>query len=159
VRTGVHGEGGAGERSVGRGNDWIETISAWYGVRMKLAELSEPIISAALKVHSSLGPGLLERAYHACLAYELRSAGHTIAAEVPVPLVYKGVNVELGYRIDLLVNNTVAVEVKAVAQLLPVHRSQVLTQLKFSGLPLGLLFNFHELHLKDGIARFLNTPK
>jgi len=124
---------------------------------VKLNALSHAIIGAAMRVHTFLGPGLLERTYQVCLVHELRRRGLSVQAEVALPVFYEDLRVELGYRIDLVVERTVAVEVKAVAQLLPVHRSQVLTQLKFSRLPLGLLINFHEYHLKDGLARFVGA--
>lgn len=109
-----------------------------------------------MKVHSALGPGLLEGAYHACLAHELRQRGLSVVAQVPLPIHYQGVNIELGYRIDLLVEDTVVVELKAVAKLLPIHEAQLLSYIKLGNLPVGLLINFHALHLKDGIRRLVN---
>lgn len=125
---------------------------------MRLNELSHAIIGAAMKVHTDLGPGLLERTYQVFLAHELTRRGFSVESEVALPITHEGVTVELGYRVDLIVQKTVIVEVKAVSQIVPVHRSQLLTQLKFSGLPLGLLINFHERHLRHGISRLINTP-
>ena len=114
---------------------------------------SGQVVDAAMRVHSALGPGLLESAYQQCLAYELCSRGLDVRAQVPVPIVYGGVRIDAGYRIDLLIDDVVLVEVKAVARLLPVHQAQLLSYLKLSGRPLGLLINFHVLRLKDGIRR------
>lgn len=119
-------------------------------------ETTGQVVNAAMKVHSALGPGLLEGAYLACLAYELRERGLSVVAQVPLPIHYQGVNIELGYRIDLLVEDTVVVELKAVARLLPIHEAQLLSYLKLGRLPVGLLINFHVLHLKDGIKRLAN---
>lgn len=121
-----------------------------------LNETTGQVVNAAMKVHSALGPGLLEGAYHACLGYELRQRGLSVVAQAPLPIHYQGVNIELGYRIDLLVEDTVVVELKAVARLLPIHEAQLLSYLKLSGHRVGLLINFHVLHLKDGIRRLAN---
>jgi GxxExxY protein len=122
----------------------------------RLGRTSGEVVDAAMKVHSALGPGLLESAYEACLAHELRGRGLDVLVQVPVPVVYEGFQVEVGYRMDLVVEGEVAVELKAVAQLLPVHHAQLLSHLRFSGLRTGLLINFHELHLRDGIKRIVN---
>jgi GxxExxY protein len=124
-----------------------------------LGRTSGVVVDAALKVHSALGPGLLESAYEACLAHELRARGLGVLLQVPVPIVYEGVTVEIGYRIDLLVegtDETVLVELKAIARLLPIHEAQLLSHLRFRGLRTGLLINFHELHLRNGIKRIVN---
>lgn len=121
------------------------------------AELSYKIIGCAMKVHSVLGPGLLENAYEECLAYELRKAGIQVDRQVGLPLVYEEVRLEAGYRVDLFVERKIIVECKAVEALHPVFAAQLQTYLKFSGCKLGLLINFHELHLKDGIKRCINT--
>jgi len=113
------------------------------------------IIDAALKVHSALGPGLLESAYEACLLHELTKRSIKAASQVALPVFYDGVKVELGYRVDLLVEDKVIVELKAVEKLHPLHRAQLLSYLKLSGKQLGLLINFSELHLKDGIHRVI----
>lgn len=119
-------------------------------------ELSRLILDAAFCVHSALGPGLLESAYEACLAWELRESGLMVRAQVAVPLVYKGVNLDVGYRLDLLVEELVVIEIKAVDALAPIHQAQLLSHLKLSGKKLGLLINFHVVHLKHGIKRVVN---
>jgi len=108
-----------------------------------------------MKVHSLLGPGLLESAYETCLAHELRKRGRTIAVQVPVPILYDGIRINIGYKIDILVDDAVIVELKAVSKLLPIHEAQLLSHLKLSGHRIGLLINFHSLHLKDGIKRLI----
>ena len=108
-----------------------------------------------MRVHTTLGPGLLESAYQACLAHELRKAGCRVDSEVGLPVVYDGIKLDLGYRIDLLVDGLVIVEVKAVDALAPIHEAQILSYLKLSGRSLGLLINFNVAHLKDGIRRFV----
>ena len=118
---------------------------------------SGQVVDAAMRVHSALGPGLLEGAYEACLAYELRQRGLRVVAQLPLPVVYEGVRIELGYRVDLLVDDAVVVELKAVAKLLPIHEAQLLSYLKLSEYRVGLLINFHVLHLKDGIKRMVNN--
>ena len=112
------------------------------------------IVDAAMKVHSALGPGLLESAYEACLVHELRSRGLRVAVQLALPVVYEGMKVELGYRLDLVVEEAVIVELKAQARLLAVHEAQLLSYLKLSGYRVGLLINFHASRLKDGIKRF-----
>ena len=114
------------------------------------------MITAAMKVHSALGPGLLESSYTACLQYELTDAGLRSSAQVGLPVVYHGVRLELRYRMDLLVENLVIVEIKSVDAVSPVHQAQVLSYLKLSGKSIGLLINFNVVHLKDGIQRFVN---
>lgn len=109
-----------------------------------------------MRVHTELGPGLLESTYTACLQYELAQAGYRSAAQVGLPVVYREVKLELGYRMDLLVENLVVVEVKSVDGISPVHQAQVLSYLKLSGKSIGLLINFNVVHLKDGIKRFVN---
>jgi GxxExxY protein len=123
--------------------------------RMSAHEVSHGIINAALKVHSALGPGLLESAYQACLAHELRKAGFKVQTEVLLPVVYDGIELDLGYRIDLLVNDLVIVELKAVEKITPVHQAQLLSYLKLSKKSLGLIINFNVLRLKDGIKRMV----
>ena len=119
-------------------------------------EVSGAVVNAAMQVHTDLGPGLLESAYEACLAFELRKRGFDVQTQVPLPLVYQGVKLEVGYRIDLLVDDCVIVEVKSVELLAPIHEAQVISYLKLSGRKVGLLINFNVLHLKDGIRRFVN---
>ena len=117
---------------------------------------SGQVVDAAMRVHSVLGPGLLEGTYEACLAYELRRRGLRVLVQHPLPVAYDGVQIELGYRADLLVDDVVIVELKAIAKLLPIHDAQLLSYLKLSERTVGLLINFHALHLKDGIKRMLN---
>jgi GxxExxY protein len=118
-------------------------------------EVSHEIIRCALKVHSALGPGLLESAYEACLAHELRQAGFKVETQVALPIVYDSVTLELGYRIDMLVNDLVIVELKSVEEISRVHIAQVISYLKLSRKKLGLIINFNVLHLKDGIKRLV----
>lgn len=120
-------------------------------------ELSRIILDAAFRVHSALGPGLLENAYEACLAYELRSAGLRVQTRVPLPLVYREAKLEVGYRLDIVVEDLVIIEVKAVDALAPIHQAQILCYLKLSGKKLGLLINFNEVHLRHGIKRVVNN--
>lgn len=123
----------------------------------RLDALSNRVIGAAIAVHRALGPGLLESVYEACLAEELRHLGIPAQSQVPVPASYKGITLALGFRIDLLVADAIVVEIKAAEAIRPVHRAQLLTYLKFSGLRLGLLFNFHSRVLADsGIKRVVN---
>ena len=119
--------------------------------------MKSAVNDAAMKVHSVLGPGLLESAYQACLAYELRKRGFSVACQVPLPIIYEGVQVDVGYRIDMIVQDAVLAELKAISKLLPINEAQALTHLKLSGYRVGLLINFHVLRLKDGIKRFVNN--
>lgn len=119
-------------------------------------ELSNKIIGCAIEVHKSLGPGLLESAYQECLAYKLREIGLSVEKEKAMPLVFEGVQLECGYRIDLLVNNQIVIEVKSVESLNDVHLAQTLTYLKLGGFKLGLLINFNVSLLKLGIKRVIN---
>ena len=109
-----------------------------------------------MKVHTELGPGLLESAYQACLQHELQQAGFRSGSQVGLPVVYKGTKLELGYRMDRLVEDLVIVEIKSVDAISPVHQAQVISYLKLSGKSVGLLMNFNVVHLKDGIKRFVN---
>ncbi|WP_346861877.1 GxxExxY protein [uncultured Draconibacterium sp.] len=119
-------------------------------------DISGKIIGCAIEVHKALGPGLLESAYEECLFYELKEAGLMVERQKPLPVVYKEVKLEAGYRIDLLVERKVVVELKAVEALNDVHTAQVLTYLKLSGCKLGLLLNFNVYRLSDGIKRLVN---
>ena len=116
-------------------------------------EIGKLVMDSAMKVHSALGPGLLESAYRACLAHELELRGLDVSQEKPLPVLYEGAEISVGYRIDLLLNQKVIVELKAVEKLLPIHTAQLLSYLKLSGCKLGFLINFNVLHLKDGIKR------
>ena len=109
-----------------------------------------------MRVHTVLGPGLLEGAYEVCFAHELRKRGLRVETQFPLPVTYDGVRVDLGYRLDLLVENEVVVELKAIETVLPVHKAQLLSYLRLGGKRLGLLINFHVDRLKDGITRLLN---
>jgi GxxExxY protein len=122
-----------------------------------LDDTSRRILGACYAVHSALGPGLLESAYEACLAHELLSVGSAVERQRTLPVEYRGVLVDAGYRIDLLVDNCVIVEVKSVKQLAPIHRAQLLTYLKLSGRRLGLLLNFNVPRMKLGIERLVNN--
>jgi len=124
--------------------------------RNNVQEISHVVITAAMRVHSELGPGLLESTYTACLQYELRKAGLKSDAQVGLPVVYDGVKLDIGYRIDLLVEDLVIVELKSVDAIAPVHQAQIISYLKLSGRSLGLLIDFNVVHLKDGIKRFVN---
>lgn len=118
-------------------------------------EISERIIGCAIEVHKRLGPGLLESAYEECLFYEIFQLGLKIEKQKPLPLIYKEIKLEVGYRIDLLVENKVIIEIKSVDALNDIHTAQVLTYLKISGCKLGLLINFNVLKVKDGIKRLV----
>ena len=125
----------------------------------KLSELEEEIgraiVNAAFKVHSELGPGLLEKVYEVCLTHELRKAGYGVARQVEIPIQYDGITFEEGLRLDLLVENKVIVETKALDQVNPVWQAQVLSHLKLTGLRLGYLINFNVPLIKDGIKRII----
>jgi len=123
---------------------------------MDLNVITGQIVDSAMRVHSALGPGLLESTYQTCLVYELCECGLAVESEVPLPVIYRGIKLNAGYRIDLLVASSVIVEVKAIEKLLPLHRAQLLAYLKLSGKQLGLLLNFNVSSLKDGIVRMAN---
>jgi GxxExxY protein len=123
----------------------------------ELNKITEAIMGAAIEVHKHLGPGLLESAYRECLRYELLQRGYIAFQEVPLPLTYKGLKLDCGYRLDLLVNDSVIVEVKSVSDLAPIHEAQLLSYLKISGGKIGLLLNFNVKILKHGgIKRLAN---
>jgi len=122
----------------------------------RINRVSGAVVDAAMKVHSLLGPGLLESAYEACLAHEVRRRGFRVERQVGLPVVYEDEKLELGYRIDLLVESLVIVEVKCVEAVHPVHQAQLLSYLRLSGRNVGLLINFHVAHLKDGIQRMVD---
>jgi GxxExxY protein len=123
-----------------------------------LSRISGLVIGAAIEVHRTLGPGLLESAYEACLAYELSARRLGVERQRTLPVVYKGAEIDCLYRLDMIVEGSVLVEIKAVEHLLPVHEAQILSYLRLSGLPLGLLINFHCATLRQGIRRFCNFP-
>lgn len=121
----------------------------------KLNKISYDIIGCSYRVHSNLGPGLLESTYEACLAYELKKNNYKVKVQKPLPVVYEEVKLDVGYRIDLLVNNLVVVELKSVEAINDVHIAQILTYMKLSDTQLGLLINFNVQDLKKGIRRFV----
>lgn len=118
-------------------------------------ELTHLIIGKAIEIHKTFGPGLLESAYQECLFYELTSEGLKVEKEKPMPLIYKEVKLDQGYRIDLLVENIIVIETKCVEMLAPVHTAQILTYMKLGNFPLGLLINFYSKVLKDGVKRYV----
>lgn len=122
-------------------------------------EITKQIIGAAIKVHRSLGPGLLELAYHECLFYELKKIGLKVEKEKPLPLVYEEIKMECGYRIDLFVENQIVVEIKSVESLNDIHLAQTLTYLKLADCKIGLLINFNVVQLIKGIKRVINKYK
>jgi GxxExxY protein len=119
-------------------------------------EIGHAIIGAAIKVHSAVGPGLLEGAYEICLAYELEKRDLPARRQVLIPIRYEELTIDNGYRIDLLVRDRVVVELKAVETILAVHRAQLLSYLRLGGFKLGYLLNFHVAHMRDGIVRIVN---
>ena len=125
----------------------------------EINKITETIIGAAMDVHRELGPGLLESAYEACLLYELTRHGLAVERQKELPVIYKSVKVDCGYRIDLLVEKKVIVELKAVEKLMPIHEAQLLSYLKLSGCKVGLLINFNTKLLKDGIRRLVLNLK
>ena len=122
----------------------------------RVNKITGAVISAAMKVHSHLGPGLLESAYEACLAHELRKQGMRVSQQVGLPVVYDGERIDLGYRIDLIVEDLVIVEIKCVEAVNPVHQAQLLSYIRLSDRNVGLLINFHVAHLRDGIKRMVD---
>jgi GxxExxY protein len=127
--------------------------------RMEIELIAKEIVDASIQVHRQLGPGLLESAYQTCLAYELTKRGLKVACEVTLPIRYDSVEIECGYRIDMLVENCVIIENKVVEQISPVHTAQILTYLKLKGCWLGFLLNWNVTRMKDGVNRYVNGPK
>jgi GxxExxY protein len=123
----------------------------------RLDAITEKIIGGAIEVHRGLGPGLLESAYEECLCYELAHANLRFERQVPLPVIYKGIYLDCGYRMDLLVEGVAGVEVKAVERLIPVHEAQLLSYLKLGNRRVGLLMNFHAAVLKNGLKRIVNN--
>jgi len=121
---------------------------------METNDITGRIIGCAIEVHKALGPGLLESAYEECLAFELTKAGLCIKRQQPTPVVYKNIKLDCGYRIDILVEDSVVIELKVVDEFNPVHEAQILTYMKFSDKSVGLLINFNVTVLKNGIRRF-----
>jgi GxxExxY protein len=126
---------------------------------MDINQLSSKIIGSAIEVHKVLGPGLLESSYQKCLCHELRLRGIPFEYEKPLPLVYKGEKLDCGYQMDLVVEHAIIVELKSCEKIKPIHKAQLLTYLKLSGLKLGLLLNFNVPVMRDGIARMVNDLK
>ncbi len=122
----------------------------------RLDQISRRIIGGAIEVHRHLGPGLLESAYQSCLVFELRQLGFQVEEQRPLPVIYKDVKLDCGYRLDLVVENEIVVEVKAIEKLLPIHDAQLLSYLRLSHKRVGLLLNFHVPVLKDGLKRIVN---
>lgn len=122
-----------------------------------LNKVTETIIGAAITVHRALGPGLLESAYEACMVYDLMQEGLKVERQKPLPIVYRGVKLECGYRLDLMVENEVIVEIKSIEKLLPVHKAQIMSYLKLSDCKVGLLINFNIEVLRNGIQRVVNN--
>lgn len=119
-------------------------------------EIGEAVLGAAMKVHSAVGPGLLESVYETCLTHELRIRGFDVQRQVALPVEYDGQRIEAGFRLDILVAEKVVVEVKAVERTAPIHTAQILTYLKLGGFKLGYLLNFNVVHMRDGIKRLVN---
>ena len=122
----------------------------------ELNQITDAIIGCSIEIHKQLGPGLLESAYKECLFYELKNNGFDVKREITMPIVYKEIKLDYGYRMDLLVENKVVVELKTVDFIMDVHKAQLLTYLKLGNYKLGLLINFNETLLKDGIKRIIN---
>jgi GxxExxY protein len=123
-------------------------VSLSYG-----GDLTERVIGLAIEVHRHLGPGLLESAYEECLSFELGLAGIGYRRQVPLPVVYKDVRLDCGYRMDVVIENEVIVEIKATERIMPIHEAQMLTYLRLSGLHVGLLMNFNDVTLRNGLRR------
>ncbi|MEA1947676.1 MAG: GxxExxY protein [Thermodesulfobacteriota bacterium] len=122
---------------------------------MEFDELSNKVIGCAIEVHRNLGPGLLESTYEQCLAHELKIEGMPFKLQYPLPVEYKGIKLDCGYRIDLLVANSLIVELKNIENVLPIHQAQLLTYMKLSGIKIGLLMNFNVKYMKNGIKRMV----
>lgn len=122
----------------------------------RLDQITRRVIGAAIEVHKTVGPGLLESAYQVCLAFELREQGLKVEEQLPLPVIYKNVKLDCGYRIDLLVENEIVIEIKAIESLAPIHDAQLLSYLRLSRKRVGLLMNFYMRVLKDGLKRIVN---
>lgn len=136
-------------------------IPEWRRVHIPadVERLATTVVDSAFAVHTELGPGLLKSAYEACLSHELRLRGVKHQLQLPVPLNYKGIRIEIGYRADVVVEEKLLIELKAVDELLPIHTAQLVTYLRLKKFPLGLLINFNEVLIKHGIQRVLNVPR
>jgi GxxExxY protein len=122
---------------------------------LKFDKLSSLVIGCAIEVHKNLGPGLLESTYEQCLAYEIKSSNIPLKLQHPLPVEYKGIKLDCGFRIDMLVDNKIIVELKSVDAILPIHQAQLLTYMKLSGIRIGLLMNFNVKYMKTGIKRMV----
>jgi GxxExxY protein len=122
---------------------------------LQFDELSKRVIGCAIEVHRNLGPGLLESTYEQCLAHELKCAGLPFMLQHPLPVNYNGVKLDCGYRVDLLVDNKIIIELKSVDKVLPIHQAQLLTYMKLAGIKIGLLMNFNVRFMKNGIKRMV----
>ena len=125
---------------------------------MEINEITCKIIGCAIEVHKHLGPGLLESAYEECLIFELQNSGLRVESQKPVPVIYKEKKLDYGYRIDILIENVVLIELKSVDALNPVHEAQILTYMKFAGIRTGLLINFNVKMLRNGLRRYSHQP-
>jgi GxxExxY protein len=134
----------------------VENVLTMTEPRLADSQLTERIIGAAIEVHRNLGPGLLESTYEECLCYELSQLGFSFQRQLELPVRYKSVDLDCGYRLDLVVEGLVVLELKSVSELLPVHSAQLLTYLRLSGKPVGLLINFNVPVLKNGLKRLVN---
>ena len=123
---------------------------------MEINEVTGTIIGCAMRVHSAVGPGLLESVYRRCMHFEMVEAGLKVKAEYPIPVSYRGVKIDVGFRVDFLVEEVVLLELKALAIVPPIYETQLLTCLRMDNKPMGLLINFHVVHLRDGIRRMTN---
>jgi GxxExxY protein len=133
----------------------MESLMEFERLTIRQEEIGKAIVNAAFKVHSELGPGLLEKIYEVCLVHELRKDGLLVARQLDIPIQYDGITFDEGLRLDILVENIVIVEIKAVDQVNPVWQAQVLSHLKLTKLRLGYLINFNVAKIKDGIKRFI----
>jgi GxxExxY protein len=124
---------------------------------LELNEITGSIIPAAMKVHTATGPGLLESVYHICLKHELEKARLRVQSEVVLPVIYDGLRLESGYKADLIVEDSIIVELKCADELTPIHKAQLLTYLRLANKPLGLLLNFKVVHMRNGIKRIINN--
>lgn len=123
---------------------------------MEQERIASEIVDTAIKVHTKLGPGLLEGAYEACVVYELTKRGLTVRSQVPMPVRYDDIVLDIGYRLDILVENEVVLELKAIEKFLPIHNAQLLSYLRLGNYRLGFLLNFNTVHMRDGIKRVIN---
>ena len=140
-------------------NEDAKTLRNKVVIPNEVERLATIAVDVAFAVHSELGPGLLESAYQTCFVHELSLRGVSYQRELPVPLNYKGICIEVGFRADVVMEQKLLIELKAVEQILPIHKAQVITYLKLMRLPLGLLINFNESLVKHGIQRVLNLEK